>query len=213
MSNQPSGMTNTNGVILTVGIVCNNDRSEIVLPVASPSATDRATNCQDAVDSFVNSPINALANCISSDAYIGFVQGEGMVDGNVPYREDYLPTDHPGTGGIAPAPSQVAALIVFYADPADLTVGARVRIGKSFIPGIAKGDIIGDKISGGVVTNLQSLGTTLQAGFVSTLNPSSNWFRICATPTPRTSGTPCKRTINFVVRDYIATQRRRLIPR
>jgi len=212
-STQPD-LTNDNGVVLTVGIVSNSDRCCIVLPIATDNTSlDDVTRCKDAVTSFA-AIIAQLQACISSDAYISFIQGEGMTDGMIPNRQDFTITTYLGTRDAPAAPSQVAALIIFYRDPAHALTGERMKIGKNFIPGLAQNDLSGDHVVAGLGANLQTFADTLQNGFNSSGGGGSQkWYRYLNTPVPRTTGTHLKAVTGQTQRGYVATQRRRLVPR
>ena len=210
---QPA-ITNNAGVIVTVGLVVNDDRVACVFPCgldATISVFD--TLCEDAVNSFQANVFPLIAPWLSSDAYISFCSAEGMVNGRVPARHSYASTTYPGAAGSGGSvASQVSALIVFYEDTNDVITGHRIAVAKNFLPGIGKNDIVGDVISPTVATLLLNLANGLQGGFGSILYPSGTWYRMLRAPKPRTPGTTIKRVFIAEARTRVKTQRRRLIP-
>lgn len=214
MATQPTGMTNGSGVILTVGIVVNNDRCAVVFPLALEASTEDAANrCTDAVQSFVANMLGFMDAVLSSAAFVSFVAAEGMCDGTIPFREDFSPGDYPGTLAAGPAPSNVCGLLTFYEDPADSPPGDRIRLGKNFIPGIPKVGLTGDIIDGSIVGAMQALAQKLQEGFDSVTASGHKWYRVTAAGKPRAAGTALRRSYIGSARAYVVTQRRHLIPR
>lgn len=206
--------TNSKGVILTIGLRVNGERCAIVLPMGTESTLLDATNlCKDVVTSSLSHVGPLLLACITTDAYMSFQQGEGMIDGMVPYREDYDPTDWPGTRTPPALPTNTGPILYFYEDPVDNPTHLRIRVGKNTIPGWSAADTVGDKVNSIAAADLDALATILHGGFASTLDPSGKWYRYLATPKPRTPATPLKRVSNWGTRLYLATQRRRFIPR
>jgi hypothetical protein len=207
-------MVNDNGVIVTVGIVCNGDRCAIVFPLAAPSNSMTPDQlCKDACINWIAAQVSGLQALLANTAYISFIAGEGMVDGLVPYRADFDPTTYPGLGTTDIMPSNVNGLLAFYEDPADMgPPGQRMRVGKTFIPGVPRDQVVGDRFQVSWVGSAQALADQLQGGFASSGDPSVNWYRILAAG-PRAPGTPVRRVITDLARGYIVTQRRRLIPR
>jgi len=214
MSNQPAGMTNDYGVILTIGVVNYADRSAIVIPLGTDatSITDYE-RCYDAVASFLAQCMSSFTPMLANTAYVSFIQAEGMVDGMTPYREDYAAATYDGTGGSPGLPSNVTGLIAFYEDPDDAPTAERVRVGKNFIPAVPSSLISGDIIDPTLVAAYLTFGDLLQEGFDSTAAPGYKFYRVLATPGDRIANEPLIRTIAARPRGYVCTQRRRLTPR
>lgn len=209
---QPSE-NNDNGVVLTVGIVSNNQRSALVIPVFTDNVgLDLASVCNDAVISFQSGPLPLLRACLSSDAFVSHVAGESMIDGLTPSRIDFAPADFPGTGPAVCAPNQVAGMIFFYIDPIEGIV-TRTRVAKNSVPGLPSSWISNDTLIDAAVTALLDLATALQNGFLSSGDVTKKWYRALRAPVPRTPGTHVKRVLAFGTRRYVVTQRRRLTPR
>lgn len=225
MGTQPSNMPNTKGVHLTIGVVVNGDRMSMVMcEVCDASGLDKVNTCEDAVTSALSTLLPILLPCLAPGAYISYVQAEGMVDGMVPYRLDFGPTEHPGTGTSGDTmPSQVAGLLIFYGDPDDAVEGDRMKFAKTFVPGLPKADVSGDIVNSPTSSALVSLANMLQEGFVSSAFPPSKWWRVIAPPripatppktgtVPAPDGTYVIRTRTSLARFYLATQRRRQLP-
>lgn len=211
---QPAGLSSGSGCVLTVGIRVNGDRTAIVLPVATDDDSLLPKNlCEDAVAAFAANALATLLDCLSVDAWVSFIQAEGMDTGFTPSRLDYGSTDKPGTGGVTCETSQVAALIVFYAEFDDLPPNARMRVGKNFIPGVADGDVGGDAISAGLLGHLDDFADKIANGYAGVATPSKKWYRVIAAP-PVLAGNvqDLDRVGVYQVRGYTGTQRRRLIP-
>jgi hypothetical protein len=206
-------ITNNFGVVLTVGIVNNQDRCAIVLPIFTDATTiDNNDLCRDAVNSFVATVMGGLQILMSSDANISFVQGEGMIDGMAPYRQDYGTDDVPGTNSAGTLPSSCGTLIIWYQDTADETGPSRIKVAKTSVPGIPKAEFDGESISTGQQTSALTWANDLQNGWASVASTSSKWYRGLSTPKPRTEGVNIGRVNTTAVRGYVGTQRRRLVP-
>ena len=208
---QPSGMMNDSGVIVTIGIQNVLDRCAIVLPLGTSATFDKVLGCQQVCTGIFDTIMPLLLACISENSYVTFIAAEGMVDGVIPHRNDYIPTDNPGTRSGVPMPSQVAGLLAFYEDPDDATPGSRMRVGKNFLPGISTNDVEGDHLDDALLSAMQALSEALVSGFMD--SASNEWYRVLAAPKPRTPGTALKRIAAHNERGYVCTQRRRLIPR
>lgn len=217
---QPVGMKNDSGVILNVGIFSCGQPSAIVLPlVCEPDPASPNNLCLDAVASYLVSCIAQTQALLSTESYITHISAEGMVDGKVPFRQDFGPTDFPGTFGSGTIPNQVAALAVFYEEAADYVPNptpppiSRIRVAKNFIPGIAPSAVVQDSLTAGMKTAMNVWISLVQNGFPSSDFVSAIWYRVLATPKPRLAGTTVKRSGQCEARGYVATQRRRLTPR
>lgn len=204
---------NDKGVILTIGLLVNGDRCAIVLPLGNPSTVLSVYDAsEDAVLSFIASPMSLLLACMTTDSFLAFVQAEPMVDGGLPYRRDSVTGAHPGTVSGHALPSNTGGLMVFYRDPA-IGFGSRMRVGKNTVPGVPVSEVVGDIPNSTYVGHLQDFADALQAGFVSITDGASKWYRYLAAPFPRTPGTALKGVTDQQARGYLATQRRRFIPR
>ena len=205
--------TSDHGVILTIGFVVNGERAATVLPVfVDTSAYIRRDLCQAAVDSATDQLVPSFAAQMSEQAYVSFCSAEGMLDGYIPARNDFLPIQYPGeiTGECLPA--QTAALLIWYAEPVDLPAGGRMRSAKTFLPGVPV-----SKISNGMLDltyrgGLATMAGLLQEGWEDATDPSYKWYRALAAPQNRTTAEHVKRVSTATCRDYVSTQRRRLIP-
>lgn len=206
-------MTSDHGVVFTIGLRCNGDRIAIVMPVATDNSTlDKKELCNQAVEDMEDTIMDLLAGCISLSAYVAYSQAVGMDDGFVPRRRDFAPTDYPGTQASTCETSQVAALIVFYSEPADLDVGARIRVGKTFIGGIADADVSGDAVSSGLDVALSGLAQALAEGWTNHGSGGGKWYRVVSAPPKGSNAAELVRTGSWDTRGYTGTQRRRLIP-
>lgn len=215
MPQQPSGMTNTNGCILTVGCVVESEAFQLVMPIVTDSTTLNAGNlCQDGVNSFETAMLVFLTPIMSVGAYISSLQCTGMVPGNVPFRTPYSPTTHPGTATGDPLPSQVAALGVIYQDPDDEGFGtSKIKLAKTFFGGISRDNVVGNLIDNTLTNAVLSFMQSCQNGWASSADSSANWYRVLDVPKPTTDGTAVKRLLAPEVRGGIYTQKRRLLPR
>lgn len=211
---QPAGMTNDKGVIMTIGFVANGESFQIVLPCSTDStAIDEDSICEDCVESYIGSDIGDMAAIIASDAYVSFVAGEGMTNGRIPYRHSFDPTAYVGTRTGLSAPTNVCGIAVYYCDPADLLTDARMKTAKTFFSGLSKTDLIENQIVEALYTLIFSAASDLQGGFASLVDPGKNWYRVLAAPKTRTAGQTLQRAISPISRTGIYTQRRRLVPR
>jgi ABC-type xylose transport system permease subunit len=157
--------------------------------------------------------VPALIPCLSSDCSIVYISADGMLDGGIPARIDIPPGTIVGLRAAGAAPTSVAALLTYYEDPADGVVGQRMRTAKNFLAGIAASDIAGDLINGAVISSINTLAGHLLMGFTTALG-GGNWYRnLSSVPAGRHAITSIRRIISTSVRQYVATQRRRLLPR
>jgi len=210
---QPSGLTSDHGCILTIGVVSESERSTMVIPFCTESSVlDDTNRCYDLVVSFDGSSLSDFQACMSSSAYVSFISAEGMKDGSVPFRLDYPPTDKVGSRAANCQSNQIAGLIAYYEDPADATPGQRMRVAKTFVPGLSVADFSTGAMILALQTALQTVGDNTIAGFASLNDGSSNWYRVLAAPKPRNTTNPVRRTVTAIGRGYTGTQRRRLLP-
>lgn len=215
MAQQPDGMTNEEGVILTVGIAGGGDSFQFVFPVVNPSTGLDLTNlCSDACNSFQDFAIPTLQPILSSDVYIAFVQGQGMVPGRIPFRNFYDSTTWPGTSAAGACPTNVAVLGIIYQDPADLDIGQkRILQSRTFFTGVAKSQLTDNAAQGTLLANILAFMQMLQAGFLSDFDSDSKWYRVLDVPKPLGTSHPIKRLLVPEVRGGIYTQKRRVVPR
>lgn len=199
------------GCILVVGGQCNGERWAIVQPVASDAAGLNGVNrCRDAVDSWNAAPQIDFLNICSSDLSITFIQAEGMVPGSVPYRIDFALNTVIGTRAAGALPMNVAGLLSYYEDPSQVPVGEKIRVAKTFIPGLADGDVVGNTVGVGATAPMEQYGNSMQNGYQSLFDVTKKWYRVISAST-----NPAFILLNIVqhnARDYLATQRRRLTP-
>lgn len=209
---QPDGMVIDNGLIVTVGFFVNTDRVAMVFPMCTDSTIDKNSSAGSLAGAFGDAIVSKIAACMAeTNTFARFTQVEGMVDGIVPGRDDYVPIDYPGTRDGTPLPSQVAALMYFYEDGRDVETGKRVACGRNFIPGISETDVTGTLISSDLQSAMNTLAEALQNGVDDEIG--ATWYRILAKPQGETTGGSVKRTYQFGSRGYVCTQKRRLLPR
>jgi hypothetical protein len=214
MSQQPDGMECGQAAILTLGWSCNNEPFQYVLPIVTDNPGMTADQlCADAVQAAEDSIVPDLQPCMSSGAFLTFIQATGVVPGKIPFRKGYVPTDFPGTSTANPLPTNTAALGVIYQDTEDVTPGARIRLAKTFITGLARLDVVGNDITPGLRTNILQLVNDMQGGWPTITSGGFNWYRMLDVPKPATNSTPVKRLLITEVRGGIFTQKRRLVPR
>jgi hypothetical protein len=215
MAEQPAGMTNSNGVILSAGFFGNGEAFEIVLPLATNSTSlDDSNLCQDAAQAFEAGPLVVdLLAILSSSVSLVFVAAEGMTNGCIPWRDSFAIGVNPGTSGPVAAPTNACALGVIYQDPADVGFGTRIAMAKTFFSGIATTQIVQNSITTALVALINTWLDDCQGGFPSILDPTFSWYRVLTVPKPRTAGTPIKRLLLPQARGNIYTQKRRLVPR
>lgn len=210
---QPA-INNSCGAILTIGLVVGKDRLAIVEPYGiDQPAPDLTHMCEDLLDSWGAAAITAFLACLSPDAQVVYLSAEGMQDGRVPSRNDYALGTNPGTLTGAAMPNNVTGLIAYYEDPVDVVVGERMRVGKTYMPGVPETQVTGDILSGTATGAYSAYAGIVINGFASTAYPANKWWRMLSTPKPRNVNTSIRRVVSAVPRAYVCTQRRRLIPR
>lgn len=216
MSFAQPAMIADNGVLVTIGMMVGKDRAAIVFPIATGTADLGKTElCRHAGLAVKDGLCSMLKACMGSDCSLEHISVEAMLDGYIPSRIDLAALGTNGGTGTPPSmPAQVAGLLVFYADPADLPPGGRMRVGKTFVPGIPQDLVAGDKLLSDELTALTTLANAMGAGFTGVTYPEETWYRVLAAPRPRGAvGQSLKRTIASDGRAYVVTQKRRLTPR
>jgi hypothetical protein len=208
-------MKNDNGVILTIGCICNGEPFQLVMPLATDSSTLTDSNlCQDAVLSFDPGILPDLVPVMSSDAYVAFLQAVGMRPNKIPFRQPYQPTVYPGTAPAGAIPNQDAAIGAIYQDPNDLAAGQkRIRQARTFFAGLAHEQVSGNVITSTLASSIITVMNDLQGGWTSVADGSYNWYRVLDVPKPTSVSQPIRRLIAVEVRGSIYTQKRRVVPR
>jgi len=202
------------GCVLTVGFVVNNDRSACVFPMCNPGGgIDRVKFCSDLVEAFNTSALPGLLGLLSSDCQVTFVQADGMVDGYIPFRNDSTSTENFGTLTAGTTPDQAAGLIAWYVDPADIISGHKIRVAHNFIPGVPADQVVSNAVQTAWLTAALAFATTMQNGFPA-FAMSGTWSRYLKAPKKPLNviGTNVLRVSTAVIRGYVGTQRRRLLP-
>lgn len=213
MSIQPV-IQNDTGAILTIGCLCNGERLSIVEPYGLDDASaDLSTFVKDLIDSWVAANMVNFLACCSQDLAIVFLSGEGMRDGRIPYRTDYAVTAHKGTISSAALPTSVCGLISYYCDPADVVPGHRLGVAKTFFPGLPDAAVTGQAVSSAQQLLYGNYASVVIGSFASVAFSGSNWWRMLSAPKPRSVSTQIPRIEVKVARGYVATQKRRLVPR
>lgn len=215
MAQQPDGMTNTTGVIMTFGMVCSNERFAYVMPLATNNTALALDNqCKDAVVSAIVGILDDLMNMHSVDCYCAFVQATGMTPGYIPWRTAFISTDHPGTDTGAALPTNVSALGIIYQDPADEGIGAgRIRQARTFFTAMAGNRINNNELTTTYAGFVFDFMTELQAGWVSDNDGAKKWYRVLDVPKPTSTTVAVKRLLVPDARGGVYTQKRRLVPR
>lgn len=201
------------GMILSIGIIANADRMQIVMPMLSDASTIFAAGIQasDLCKTAETLLIPLLQACMSSDASITFLSAEGMADGIIPARFDYGIATYPGTLDAGALPDNVGGMMVWYEDPRDAIADARARSCRNTVPGVPKSEYIGGAVSNVVQAALLAAATALQNGLESYTDAPQCWYRALSR-LPRDSSATILRTWNATARGYVGTQRRRLVP-
>lgn len=210
---QPTGMQSDKGCVVTVGIRAQGDRCAIILPMVADTASGADKQiCQDCCESMDAELPGFITPCMSESAYISFIQAVGMMDGFLPHRIDYGPTENPGEGAEGIEVSLVGGLLIFYSEPDDIPEGMRIHVGKNTIPGLADDQITSGVPASGLSTYLDALAQGLAEGIANTGSGAGKWYRVCSAPKIRTSPQPIIRTGKWLSRTYLGTQRRRQLP-
>jgi hypothetical protein len=185
----------------------------MVFPIGSDNTTMLAdTMCQQAFLDFKSTIVPLIADCISSDAQITAISVEGMINGKVPYANQFnTPVD--GTRGAGCVPNQVAALLSWYQDTEDTGPGVRESVAKNSIPGVCKTDVTIDTVETSLFTAMATLALDLQDGWTNTVTGDKKWYRVLKRPKNRTTTEKLDRIRAIAPRGYVVTQRRRLTPR
>lgn len=206
--------TNNFGAILTIGGICNGERVANVEPYIFDGATfDLVGACNDLLTSWQTAGRGAWLDAISEDYRLAFISAEGMIDGRIPSRVDFGPSEYPGAIAEPALPTSVAGLVAYYQDPADVAAGSRIRVAKTFFPGLPDSLVTGQTVDAGQGLKYYTYGTAVTEGITSAGTPSQKWWRVLSAPKPRTAGQTVQRIASVEQRLYVATQKRRLVPR
>lgn len=215
MASNQLAVTNNFGVMLTIGMLLNGERVACVEPYGLPdTAADPTLISADLVQSWEALCQTAFQGCLSADCQLTFLNAEPMIDGSIPYRDDFATGTNPGALAAGALPANNCGLIVYYEDPADIPAGkSRISVGKTFMPAIPDSLCIAQNLQPTITAAYAVYAALVQEGFTSTLYSGFKWQRMLTSPKPRTPGTAIRRTIKYEVRGAIYTQRRRLLPR
>lgn len=209
---QPA-ISNQSGVILTIGILAQGNRCALVMPVGTDSnLMTPVILCGAAVLAFKANVLPDLLDCMGSEAEVTYIQGEGMIDGQVPFRQDYPPATYTGTRGGGSLPASCGLLLSMYEDPVDVVAGHKIRVAHNTIPGQSPDDWTDGSPDLTIISNGDTIINTFVAGW--NFDPSSGsdkWYRFLAA-TDRVVGTHIDRIATGQARGYVGTQRRRLVP-
>lgn len=208
---QPTPLVSEDGMIFTVGLLCNGDRCEIVMPIAKNGTIDPVTECANAIEAFGASSLRAdLLAILSSDTSLMFEQCVSMVSGGIiPSRVDFAITDHPGTRASGPMPSREGALGIYYGDPATPSPKNRIRVAKQFFPGIAQADVTGDKIADALGALVETFLAHMSDGTFSTAGKGP-YYRVTAAEGTAATNLCGVKLVEY--RQYTGTIRRRTLP-
>lgn len=212
------------GAILTIDMLCETDYCQVVIPMVcgvsggSPSNSERM--CYNLVQAFKGQLTDFLAQ-LSEKAYVTGIGAEAMLNGYVPYRENYVQTTtYQGTRGGATdvEPSAIGVVVDFYYSASDVSVGDRTAVSHNTIPGIPEGDTGGNVI----VDALKDLWQAFWDALVETgwaYDDSGDggdnliWKRANKAPSDRTDGAQAVRVaVRAVVKRIVGSVRRRLAP-
>jgi hypothetical protein len=216
------------GAIVTLGMVISGERAAMVFPMGCPEfGSDGDQLCASAVTAFDESFVDLICACIATDCYVDFIQADGMVDGNIPSRLVYSPTDKPGLYPGNAGAQQVAALITMYKTGHGDASTDRQRMAHNFLPGIASSRWSGGVLDSGTVTTIHAAFNALLFTGVTDSGRGETWFRYLSTPftvvanpdpppatiKTRPGGKHLEKIGAWDIRRYPATQKRRLLPR
>ncbi len=206
---QPN-MQSDDGAILTVGMLCNNDRYEIVMPMGNSAPVSRETDLLGLINIFEGVGMPLLLGCMCSAAQVIFQQAESMVHGKyIPYRKDYALGTNPGTLDADPLPTANAACGLYYIDPTQTLTTGRLRVAKQFIAGIANTQALGDIIEASLGSAVQAFIDQMANGM--TGDDGTHWWRVGKAVRETAQALPL--IVVTEIRNYIVTQRRRMVPR
>lgn len=219
---------NDHGVILTVDIVSEGSFGQIVIPIATAQDSEPAHKermCFNAVKAFQASAQTALAACLSERCAIIGIQAEGMVNGNIPYRENYAAADYVlGIRGVGEdvEPSSVGVVIDWYFDPADfdpptdVPYSGKTHVAHNTIFGITEIDTGGNVITDTLKDLVETFADELLNGNV-TYNDTSGggdnlvWYRVNRAVRGAAHKT-LYRAFQRVVKSIVGTVKNRLAP-
>lgn len=212
-SEQPA-VNNTFGAVLTIGVNTNGNRAAIVLPVFTTDITLGKVNlCDDAVNSAVTTLVPLMVIVMVATDYISFVQADGMKDGYIPSRQDFAPGANPGLVTGQSLPSQTSVLLSMYEEPDDSIAGKRMRVAKTFMPSVPAGYMTNGQLDPTHVANYDSIVSMFGAGWPGVNDVTKQWFRGLSVPKPRSTTAQVPRIRSGETRQYVGTQRRRLVPK
>lgn len=198
--------------VARIGFYFNLQRAECVFPlVPDAPVTNTAQRCQKIATALRDDTYTALLASIPAGVEVKFTEVHSMTPGFIPARIDEVPGALVGTWATGtPIANQVAALGVFYTDDHATSPTGRVRVGKTFLPGISETAVTGDIITSGFKAAFDAWLEKLTDGSI--VDTDTFIYRRGV----NSSGDPSQavyRADSFMIRDYVVTQRRRLLPR
>jgi len=212
------------GCILSIDMLVENDYCQLVIPMiagvagGTPSNYDRLSyNC---VQAFKAKLTDFLAQ-LSEKAYVIGIGAEAMINGRIPYRENYTgDTTHQGSrgGAVDVEPSSVGVVVDFYCATGDVATGTRTAVAHNTIPGIPEDDTGGNILTDALVGLWPDFWDDLVTtgwGDDDTAAGGDDlvWKRAMRAPEDRTNlALSVRLVIKAVVKRIVGSVRRRLAP-
>jgi len=216
-----STTVNDAGVILSVDIQSEGSFGQIVIPLANQAgeAINKERFCRNAVFAFVNDARDKLLDCMSVNASIIGVGATGMVNGMVPYRENYAVDAFPGTNepGEDVEPSSISVIALYYPNMEDYgPIGTfRLRSGRNYIFGVPETETGGNVITSGMKALVEEFAEAFITGIVydDTGEGGENitWNRV-VNAVRGAAGQTIYFASSFVVKSIVGSVSRRLRP-
>lgn len=208
----PPPLQSDDGVIATIEISTPQDKTWIVLPMATDNTSPIPASrlCEHALEAISATIMPDILALLCQDASITRIQVESMVPGgNIPADLLINAGNEPGLRNGGVAPSQIGLLMDWYVNPAQHLSGNRQRVGKNTFAGLSRDDINGDLVVTALKTLAETFLTNFMNGYADGTAPNL-WYRVGKAV--RQTGQALPLIFAGTIRDYLGTQRGRIVP-
>lgn len=211
-------LNSSKGVVITIGLLVRGDRAAIVFPAATNFSLDGDMLCEAADTAVQEGLLPLLTPMLCDSCSVSHVQVVGMDNGRYPHRSDFAAVLFPGEEASDELPASIGGLAVFYKEFLDMAEGERLSHSKMTVPGLGESQITDGRLDDAYVVLLQALADAMRLGFSPSADPTQKWYRVMHAPIAPGIGQPAPQNEALArigiarVRQYVGTQKRRLLP-
>lgn len=206
MATLPAGQ----GLRITVGIVCANQRLQCVVPYLKDGVLIIDQTAVQVITYWETNVIPAWRDVLAQDCYIDGVLIEPMCKGKmIPLRRIYSPSTYQGTVSGESYSPNASMLMAWYSADEATTPGKKTHVGKTFFGPPPEGKCAADSVDlAFVASECQTLATQLKVLAIGGGGP--NYYR--SVGVNNAPGVDLFTADTVRVRSTVFTQRRRVKP-